>query len=333
IEASKKRTRGATTCKEVWWLPDGDKIKISINSECQPIGKNAPKLSSFLGSLSRKSIYAPLHYTDWRLMPQQYKDSMWDLIEGKFEVDLLAKCNIMNSLSKKWKDFKANVKVAWVKENIRDERVSNQDWECLLKFWDSDKAGERRRVAKENRKNLPSGHTMGTKSCARVRHEMRLAAPGNEEPSRADVYIATHVRRDGKPLNDEVAGYIEKMKELKTRLPTTGDDHGPNDVYAQVLGADKPGSTRTYGLGSMKGVKNSRMLMVKQALEAKKSAEDEVKSVREEISELRKEQTKIFALFQKTNPDINVDDIVSSPLRDDIDLNHNFNEGGSNQVN
>ncbi|CAN1820117.1 hypothetical protein LINPERHAP1_LOCUS28971, partial [Linum perenne] len=283
IEASKKRTRGATTCKEVWWLPDGDKIKISINSECQPIGKNAPKLSSFLGSLSRKSIYAPLHYTDWRLMPQQYKDSMWDLIEGKFEVDLLAKCNIMNSLSKKWKDFKANVKVAWVKENIRDER--------------------------------------------------RLAAPGNEEPSRADVYIATHVRRDGKPLNDEVAGYIEKMKELKTRLPTTGDDHGPNDVYAQVLGADKPGSTRTYGLGSMKGVKNSRMLMVKQALEAKKSAEDEVKSVREEISELRKEQTKIFALFQKTNPDINVDDIVSSPLRDDIDLNHNFNEGGSNQVN
>ncbi|CAN1164120.1 hypothetical protein LINPERHAP2_LOCUS25402 [Linum perenne] len=239
---------------------------------------------------------------NWRLMPQQYKDSMWDLIEGKFEVDLLAKCNIMNSLSKKWKDFKANVKVAWVKENIRDERVSNQDWECLLKFWDSDKAG-------------------------------RLAAPGNEEPSRADVYIATHVRRDGKPLNDEVAGYIEKMKELKTRLPTTGDDHGPNDVYAQVLGADKPGSTRTYGLGSMKGVKNSRMLMVKQALEAKKSAEDEVKSVREEISELRKEQTKIFALFQKTNPDINVDDIVSSPLRDDIDLNHNFNEGGSNQVN
>ncbi|CAN1820115.1 hypothetical protein LINPERHAP1_LOCUS28971 [Linum perenne] len=220
---------------------------------------------------------------NWRLMPQQYKDSMWDLIEGKFEVDLLAKCNIMNSLSKKWKDFKANVKVAWVKENIRDER--------------------------------------------------RLAAPGNEEPSRADVYIATHVRRDGKPLNDEVAGYIEKMKELKTRLPTTGDDHGPNDVYAQVLGADKPGSTRTYGLGSMKGVKNSRMLMVKQALEAKKSAEDEVKSVREEISELRKEQTKIFALFQKTNPDINVDDIVSSPLRDDIDLNHNFNEGGSNQVN
>ncbi|CAN1128981.1 hypothetical protein LINPERHAP2_LOCUS4957, partial [Linum perenne] len=65
---------------------------------------------------------------------------------------------------------------------------------------------------------------------------------------------------------------------------------------------------------------------------AKKSAEDEVKSVREEISELRKEQTKIFALFQKTNPDINVDDLVSSPLQDDIDLNHNFNEGGSNQV-
>ncbi|CAN1129852.1 hypothetical protein LINPERHAP2_LOCUS5479 [Linum perenne] len=191
---------------------------------------------------------------------------------------------------------------------------------------------ERRRVAKENRKNLPSGHTMGTKSCARVRHEMRLAAPGKEEPSRADVYIATHIRRDGKPLNEEVACYIEKMKEIQTHLPTSGDDHGPNDVYSQVLGRKKSRSTSTYGLGSTRGGKNSRMSIVREALEAKKSAEEEVQRVQQEIGKLREGQTKILALIQKNNPDLNLDDVVASPIRDDIDLNHNFIEDDSNLV-
>ncbi|CAN1124199.1 hypothetical protein LINPERHAP2_LOCUS2258 [Linum perenne] len=330
--ASKKRTRGATMCKEVWWLPQGDKIKISFNSDCQPIEDNATKLTNFLGSLSRKSIYAPLRYEDWRLVPKEYKDNMWSLIEGKFEVDLLSKSWIMNSLSKKWKDFKSKVRASWEKHKIRDERVCDQDWEWLLKFWKSDKAGERRRVAKENRKNLPSGHTMGTKSCARVRHEMRLAAPGKEEPSRADVYIATHIRRDGKPLNEEVACYIEKMKEIQTHLPTSGDDHGPNDVYSQVLGRKKSRSTSTYGLGSTRGGKNSRMSIVREALEAKKSAEEEVQRVQQEIGKLREGQTKILALIQKNNPDLNLDDVVASPIRDDIDLNHNFIEDDSNLV-
>ncbi|CAN1808076.1 hypothetical protein LINPERHAP1_LOCUS25281 [Linum perenne] len=39
-------------CKEVWWMSEGERIQISINSECQPIGNNATKLANFLGSLS-----------------------------------------------------------------------------------------------------------------------------------------------------------------------------------------------------------------------------------------------------------------------------------------
>ncbi|CAN1185416.1 hypothetical protein LINPERHAP2_LOCUS37538 [Linum perenne] len=164
-------------------------------------------------------------------MPSEYKDNKWSLIE----------------------DFKATVKAAWFEDNIRDERVCHEDWKWLLKFWNSSKAAERRVVAKRARNKLSSSHTMGTKSCARVRHEMRSTAPGNKEPSRADVYIATHVRHDGKPLNEKVGGYIEKMKEIQTHMPTSCDDHGPNDIYSQVLGADKPNSCRTYGLGSMGG--------------------------------------------------------------------------------
>ncbi|CAN1159324.1 hypothetical protein LINPERPRIM_LOCUS20524 [Linum perenne] len=76
-------------------------------------------------------------------MPSEYKENMWSLIEEKFEVDLLAKWWIMNSLSKKWKDFKATVKAAWFEDNIRDERVCDEDWKWLLKFWNSTKAAIR----------------------------------------------------------------------------------------------------------------------------------------------------------------------------------------------
>ncbi|CAN1232546.1 hypothetical protein LINPERPRIM_LOCUS3635 [Linum perenne] len=105
------------------------------------------------------------------------------------------------------------------------------------------------------------------------------------------------------------------MKEIQTHLPTSGDDHGPNDVYSQVLGRKKSRSTSTYGLGSTRGGKNSRMSIVREALEAKKSAEEEVQRVQQEIGKLREGQTKILALIQKNNPDLNLDDVVASPIR------------------
>ncbi|CAN1290042.1 hypothetical protein LINPERPRIM_LOCUS20523, partial [Linum perenne] len=105
----------------------------------------------------------------------------------------------------------------------------------------------------------------------------RSTAPDNKEHSRADVYITTHVPRNGKPLNEKVGGYI-------------------------------------------------------QALEAKKSAEEKVQRVQQEIGELREGHAYIISLLQKNNLDIIVDDAEASPLRDDIDLNHNFNEDESNMV-
>ncbi|CAN1159325.1 hypothetical protein LINPERHAP1_LOCUS9219, partial [Linum perenne] len=69
-----------------------------------------------------------------------------------------------------------------------------------------------------------------------------------------------------------------------------------------------------------------------QALEAKKSAEEKVQRVQQEIGELREGHAYIISLLQKNNLDIIVDDAEASPLRDDIDLNHNFNEDESNMV-
>ncbi|CAN1226146.1 hypothetical protein LINPERPRIM_LOCUS2623 [Linum perenne] len=68
-------------CKEIWGLQDGERINILINQYGQPIGKNATRLGFFLGVLARKATYAPLRYEDWRLMPENHKNEMWNMVQ------------------------------------------------------------------------------------------------------------------------------------------------------------------------------------------------------------------------------------------------------------
>ena len=77
-----KKGRGPTTCKDLWIkLPTAKKLIIEINDAGQPIGENAYKLSSFLGTLARNGAYAPINYEDWRLMPENYKERIWKIVE------------------------------------------------------------------------------------------------------------------------------------------------------------------------------------------------------------------------------------------------------------
>ena len=81
MKPKKKAKRGPTLCKDVWGLCDGSRLHVDLNSIGQPVGKNAIKLSSFLGSLARNGSYAPLNYEDWRLVPEQLKGNLWKMVE------------------------------------------------------------------------------------------------------------------------------------------------------------------------------------------------------------------------------------------------------------
>ncbi|CAN1133617.1 hypothetical protein LINPERHAP2_LOCUS7778 [Linum perenne] len=330
--SNKKRTRGTTMCKEIWGLQDGERIPISINQYGQPIGKNATRLGFFLGVLARKATYAPLRYEDWRLMPENHKTEMWNMVQEKFDIDILAKHWVLTSLDRKWKNFKASVKRIWNKKKIRDKRVCNDDWEWLLKFWPTDKAKKREIVGKTNRTGLPSAHTMGTKSYARTRAEMKQSRPDKSEPSRAEVYIQSHVRSDGKPLNDRVAEIIGKLRETMQSNSSTVNDSGELDLLAQVMGKEKCKYDTTYGLGSIQGAKNSRMSIVKEALVAKTNAEDREKRLQEEMNKMMDKQEKILMFLQKSNPHINLDEVIGSQNQGDYDLTQNDNYDDLNHV-
>lgn len=59
-------------------LPDGQKFSIGVNEYSQPCSdKTSAKLSSWIGILARNNVYLPATYSDWRDVPQAYKDDAW----------------------------------------------------------------------------------------------------------------------------------------------------------------------------------------------------------------------------------------------------------------
>ena len=77
----KKRVRGPTLCRLLWDLSDGELIDVSINKFGQPIGPEAAKLSSFMGTIARNGYTAPLTYVSWRAVPDTAKEDMWQLVQ------------------------------------------------------------------------------------------------------------------------------------------------------------------------------------------------------------------------------------------------------------
>lgn len=81
IGASKKRTRGPTQCLSIHARPTQDRQEIILDDYGEPIGptdKIVSDLSYFLGTIARNSEFCPLIYTNFKVVPVDYKDRMWE---------------------------------------------------------------------------------------------------------------------------------------------------------------------------------------------------------------------------------------------------------------
>lgn len=172
------RTRGPTRCLKLW-NGNGKRIHITTDESGQPVGDEASKLISFLGTVARDGITAPLIYADWRAVPEANKEKMWQQVQSKFDIDPICKDWVLKSLSRKWKDWKAKLKIAHYnihatdEERIadRDERVPLDQWVALVSYWSSAEGQERSARNKANRAQHSSNHATGTKSFARLCEE------------------------------------------------------------------------------------------------------------------------------------------------------------------
>ncbi|CAL5398854.1 unnamed protein product [Camellia sinensis] len=250
------RGRGPTRCLDVWNMEG--KISVSINELGQPIGLEAPKLTNFLGTIARNGHMAPLNYVEWRALPDEIKEKMWQQVQSKFEIDPKSKSWVLKSIGKKWKDWKAELKANRYNTHKTDEerladcdeRVIPDQWRILISFWNSKEAKERSVTNKASRAQQKITHTTGRKSFAQVREEQRVKRPDKKEPSRAELFILTRTRKDGQPVNKESSVLISQLRERAAQQKETSQNGTvEDDILSQVMGQDRHGRVRTYGLG------------------------------------------------------------------------------------
>ncbi|XP_058067561.1 uncharacterized protein LOC131216938 isoform X2 [Magnolia sinica] len=220
--SKKTKTRGPTRCFDVWKKREGQRISISVNDLGQPICDNASKLTNFIGTLARNGEYAPLTFNDWRAVPNAKKDDMWGLVTSKFEFDGNAKAWVLKSIGKKWREWKGELKKLHYssheidEERLADldERVQEDQWKILVQFWNSEEGKARSKTNTKSRKKQLINHAAGSKSFARIREEETK-------------------------LNEEISQQPGASQSSTIR----------NDLLSQVMGEDRHGRVRTYGLG------------------------------------------------------------------------------------
>lgn len=65
---------------KIWATRDDKLLPQKFNEFDQPIGDDATKFTNFLGTVVRNGNDAPLIYKDWRQVPSEYKEKLWNLV-------------------------------------------------------------------------------------------------------------------------------------------------------------------------------------------------------------------------------------------------------------
>ncbi|KAK2996359.1 hypothetical protein RJ639_026473 [Escallonia herrerae] len=144
--------------------------------------------------------------------------------------------------------------------------------------------------ANQNQKKLVQ--TTGKESYALVRERKR--AELGHEPSRMDMFIECHSKKDENrtPSTVEAANYMAQMHEKREKLSEGSQDlPAENDILSQVVGKDKYGRVRMYGLGVSQsdvwGQIPSRKQSQRIAMEWKENCEQMEERFNNRIDELK----------------------------------------------
>ncbi|XXG53685.1 hypothetical protein AAC387_Pa03g1743 [Persea americana] len=253
---ARRRTRGPNRCIALNNLQE--RIVIKLNEYNQPIGQTERLLSSYLGIIARDGQKAPINFVSWRRMPAEMKEEMWEVAQTKFDIAERAKKWVFSKLSHSWRNWKCELKRKYynpfptVQEQLQQcpNRVNRRQWVSLVKFWGSHAGKKLSKTNAKNRSEQKMSHTAGTKSFARIRHEERERDPNGEAPDRITMFGVTHTRNDGRPVDQASEDALRQLNERVNQHPQSLRNSAMrNEIFTQVIGEDRRGRVRTFGLG------------------------------------------------------------------------------------
>ncbi|KAG8480380.1 hypothetical protein CXB51_024550 [Gossypium anomalum] len=264
-EATKgtKRKRGPTNMEDIWNLQPGTRIVVDANQYGQHIGKEASKLTEFLGTIARTGSICPLNTKHWKHLPKYVLENILAIVHEKFDLQgKVEDSDILSHVGKLRKEFKSTLKTRYYKEMVQEGRpiqeinennplgVHDDQWKWLAQT----------EKVKESRTKVRYAHTAGRTGYATL--NAHFTKNEGREPSRLEQFRFQHLLKDGSDkLSSEAAQQVyvrnkwdEACKMVKDSMPTPESSFTPqdnteleNEVYTQVFGPEKDGKMLGYG--------------------------------------------------------------------------------------
>ncbi|CAL5346476.1 unnamed protein product [Camellia sinensis] len=255
-QATQKQTRGPTYVHGQWGTSEDGILKV-VPNELNQVVEGHTSLASHLGVLARDGSLAPLTFMTWHYVPKQNKDNIWREIKAHTDADESMKRTIMASFGKKWRDWKSRVKTIGYKpfkndaERLahRPDRVHEDQWRALVYYWGTQSASKSSKKNRKIRKKKTLHHRTGRKPFSVVRLEETKKNNG-VPASRSQVWMAAYMK-DGMSNSDSVNEVMTQMNELAEHMEGSSTDPAAlqEQIFTQVMGPERPGRVRTFGLG------------------------------------------------------------------------------------
>ncbi|KAL2921351.1 Autonomous transposable element EN-1 mosaic protein, partial [Bienertia sinuspersici] len=233
--------RGLTRNLNMAKMRPGEKLKVDFNMNGQPIGDHRATLANYCGALVKDPLNAPLYEVEqFSQIPQENKDKMWQLVLDKFDIGLdddqeeeerkkkymQRRKFIMESLNKKYRNFRARLKSDYYdteetdEDRLKEENMPNffdkKDWEWLVKYFGSEEFQKKNQRNIKNRSCLDAGHTAGSKSFAQKAKDMYKR--DKVMPGLLDVYEETHLTSDKLPVTQMASDALLKSGAAATLM-------------------------------------------------------------------------------------------------------------------
>ncbi|MQL68441.1 hypothetical protein Taro_000728 [Colocasia esculenta] len=207
---------------------DGKIFCVEWDNLGQPVGKGGKSLRIFFRTVARNADKCPINVQSWDKIPQNCIEDVWLFIQRKYDNpnEDLYRSWVMKDLSFKWTFHKYDIQRKYLKQDKKGIQIklasiyhiTGDMWREAVKTWTSS--------------------------------AFRKEKTGTD-PDRADVFNITHTRKNGRPINEDCAIAIEKLKALKhTQLSTNSSNPvvAKDDAFSRVFMKEK--SSRIRGVGT-----------------------------------------------------------------------------------
>ncbi|WCJ29245.1 hypothetical protein M5689_010891 [Euphorbia peplus] len=245
----KRNTRGPTRCLKIIGLKSRQKLPIEFDEDNQAIGENSTGFIWYLGKTVRSRACCPLQVKEWKEIKNTIVEHMWNIVLEKFcfEEPEQKKEYILGHMQALYRGYRCKLKKTYydskstyqLRLRNKPKHIDVNDWKYLVNLWSETTFQERSMKNKTNRAKRSMPPYTGTKSYARLRHQMEKK--NGKKPSRVDVYIESRKRKNGNGVDPLAQDVIAQFEQLKKQREEGNNSLHDDDIFSKVLGPEKNG--------------------------------------------------------------------------------------------